>query len=175
MFDTFEKSSSQVERKDLSLNELRESNTVNLIDHIINRYHRAHLQQLDELLLLSERVEHVHSDEKLVPKGLHYHLTLMHQDLRQHMQKEEQILFPVLIDENWSRTIGPISVMQSDHMLHQKDIEKLSTLTHNFQLPVDACTSFKALYQLLQTFIQDLRTHIDIEDNVLFTRACPSA
>ena len=40
-----------------------------------------------------------------------------------------------------------------------------------YTAPVDACTSFKALYEALREFEADLHQHVHLENNVLFPRA----
>jgi regulator of cell morphogenesis and NO signaling len=41
-----------------------------LIDHILERYHAVHREQLPELIRMARRVEAVHRDHPLVPTGL---------------------------------------------------------------------------------------------------------
>jgi len=67
-----------------------------LIDHILERYHARHREDLPELIRLARRVEQVHGDRPDCPKGLADHLADMQQELESHMMKEEQILFPIL-------------------------------------------------------------------------------
>ncbi|WP_247365092.1 hemerythrin domain-containing protein, partial [Ralstonia pseudosolanacearum] len=75
-----------------------------LIDHILERFHERHREQLPELIRLARRVEHVHGDRPECPVGLSELLEAMWQELESHMQKEEQILFPML-----ARGHGPVS------------------------------------------------------------------
>lgn len=142
-----------------------------LIDHILTRYHEVHRQQLAELCRLSERVETVHGDHPACPAGLNQHLNGMRQELEQHMHKEEQILFPMLQQGMGAMAQGPISVMKHEHDEHASAISQLSTLTNNLSLPEGACNTWRALYLTLKEFIQDLQRHIEIENNILFTRS----
>ena len=70
--------------------------TDTLIDHILERYHAVHREQLPELIRMARRVEAVHRDHPLVPSGLAALLEEAEQDLLSHMMKEENILFPLL-------------------------------------------------------------------------------
>src|SRR5690554_7602528 len=70
--------------------------TDQLIDHILHEFHERHRQQLPELIRLARRVEQVHGGDPEGPNGLADHLCDIHQALESHMQKEEQILFPML-------------------------------------------------------------------------------
>lgn len=141
-----------------------------LIEHIITRYHNVHRQQLEELQRLAKRVETVHSAHPLCPTGLANHLATLSQELEQHMQKEEAILFPMLSNNPSPMVNGPISVMRAEHEDHMADIEKIYQLTQDVTPHSDACNTWRALYVGLQEFISDIHAHINLENNVLFAR-----
>ena len=67
-----------------------------LIDHILERYHATHRAELPELIRLAERVENRHADNPLAPHGILAALIEAAGALEDHMQKEEQILFPLM-------------------------------------------------------------------------------
>jgi len=142
-----------------------------LIEHILTRYHQVHREQLTELSRLASRVETVHGSHKLCPNGLADHLVSMKQELVQHMQKEESILFPMLSDGNSPMVSGPISVMMSDHENHIESINQIYEFTNDLSLHTEACNTWRALYLGLQEFISDFNMHIHIENNILFARA----
>jgi len=142
-----------------------------LIEHILTRYHQVHREQLTELIRLTNRVETVHGSHKLCPIGLADHLVSVKQELEQHMQKEESILFPMLSDGNSPMVSGPISVMMSDHENHIESIDRIYALTNDLSLHPEACNTWRALYLGLQEFISDINMHIHVENNVLFARA----
>jgi len=142
-----------------------------LIEHILIRYHQVHREQLTELIRLADRVETVHGSHKLCPNGLADHLVSVKQELEQHMQKEESILFPMLVGGNWPMVAGPISVMMSDHENHIESIDRIYALTNDLSLHPEACNTWRALYLGLQEFISDINMHIHIENNILFARA----
>ncbi len=50
-----------------------------LIDHIVDRYHARHREQLPELIRLARRVEQVHGERPDCPAGLADHLDAMRQ------------------------------------------------------------------------------------------------
>lgn len=145
-------------------------NTTNqeLIQHILSRYHDVHRQQLPELIRLAQRVETVHGQSPHCPVGLAAHLTQMKLELEQHMEKEEQILFPILERGHSELAAGPINVMRHEHNDHGNHIAKLDELTNNITLPKGACNTWRALYLGLDTFKSDLMEHIHLENNILF-------
>ena len=147
------------------------SDNKEIIDHILSRYHEVHREQLTELIRLAARVETVHGNHELCPNGLAIHLTNMKQELEQHMQKEESILFPMLTSDYPPVVQGPISVMMVDHEEHIKDIERIYALTQDLVPHSEACNTWRALYVGLQEFVSDINMHIHIENNILFSRA----
>jgi regulator of cell morphogenesis and NO signaling len=58
-----------------------------LIQHILDRYHRVHRREMPELRDLALRVESVHADHPAVPNGLSDLLARMHGELELHMQR----------------------------------------------------------------------------------------
>ena len=146
-----------------------------LIDHILSRYHDVHRQQLPELLRLAERVEQVHGAKPDCPRGLAAHLLVMLENMESHMQKEEQVLFPLLAAGRGAMAFGPISVMRMEHDQHGEALERLAELTHNLSLPPEACNTWTALYTGLRTLREDLMEHIHLENNILFANASAPA
>lgn len=137
-----------------------------LIDFILERYHAVHREQLPEAIEKARRVEQVHGDHPLCPNGLADHLDALFQELESHMLKEEQVLFPML--RNHSHPQGPISVMISEHEEHEAAVKKIEEITQNFSIPEDACGTWRSLNMLIKEFVDDLRDHLELENNVLF-------
>lgn len=142
-----------------------------LIHHILSRFHERHREQLPELIRLARRVEDVHGDRPDCPTGLADHLGVMHQELLSHMQKEEQVLFPMLLRGAGAMASAPISVMRMEHDEHGVALQRLSDLTQDITLPQAACNTWRALYLGLRAFREDLMEHIHLENNVLFENA----
>lgn len=142
--------------------------TAELIDHILTRYHEVHRAQLPVLLELAQRVESVHKAHPLAPTGVHSHLQQMAQELLMHMDKEEHILFPMLRTN--LPVAGPIQVMRNEHADHETRLHTLQQLIHQGELAAEACQSWRRLYAAIAEFAADLRSHIDIENQQLFTR-----
>ena len=140
-----------------------------LIAHILERYHARHREQLPELIRLALKVERVHADKADCPKGLAAHLETMLQELDSHMQKEEQVLFPMLERGPASGAVqAPITMMRMEHDQHGVEVEKLDALTKNITPPENACNTWLALYAGLNQFKEDLMQHIHLENNILF-------
>ncbi|WP_309681451.1 iron-sulfur cluster repair protein YtfE [Polaromonas sp.] len=145
-----------------------------LVDHILTRFHEVHRQQLPELIRLARKVEQVHAAHESCPAGLADHLAAMQQELESHMQKEEQVLFPMLARGHGALATSPITVLRMEHDQHGVALQRLDALTHGITLPRGACNTWRALYLGLRTLHDDLMQHIHLENNILFDRAAPA-
>lgn len=139
-----------------------------LIEHIIERFHNRHREQLPELITLAEKVENVHADREDCPVGTAALLEKIHAELSQHMMKEENILFPMIKMGNYATAAMPIRVMEMEHDEAGQDVEVLKSITNHLTPPEDACFSWRALYSGINAFIDDLMHHIHLENNILF-------
>lgn len=140
-----------------------------LIDHILTRYHAVHREQLPELVRMARRVEAVHRDHPAVPVGLADLLEDMEAELLDHMEKEEQVLFPAM-EQAVPGVDGPIGAMRDEHTGHGALLERLAALTHDHTPPPGACNTWRALYAGTAQLTDDLISHIHLENNVLFPR-----
>ena len=145
-------------------------NVEDLIQHILGRYHEVHRRELPELRRLAERVEQVHTDHPAVPKGLADVLARIQGELESHMQKEEQILFPLMLTGGSPMIVHPIAMMRDEHDEAGEDLKAVSELTGDLTLPAEACNTWRALYAGLAKFAEDLTEHIHIENNILFPK-----
>lgn len=144
--------------------------TEELIEHILDRYHATHRAELPELVRLAARVEDRHAGNPAVPRGIHAALIEASAALEDHMQKEEQILFPLMRAGGHPMITHPISHMRHEHDEHGERLANLEALAHNFELPEEACPTWRALYTGVRKLIDDVHQHVHLENNVLFVR-----
>ncbi len=141
-----------------------------LVGYLIERYHTVHRRELPELCNLAIRVERVHADHPAVPRGLSDFLARMQDALESHMQKEEQVLFPLMLAGGNPMIVHPIGMMRHEHDEHGEELRTLAALTNDLTLPEGACNTWRALYAGLVKLTEDLTEHIHIENNILFPR-----
>jgi len=141
-----------------------------LVEFILNRFHKVHREQLAELKRLAHRVESVHGDNPACPHGLTEFLHHLALELEQHMQKEEAILFPMLAQGQGGMASAPMRVMMAEHEGHVQELAQLDELTGGCVPPEGACNTWCALYLGLEAFVADLASHIHLENDVLFAR-----
>ncbi len=144
--------------------------TAALIDRIETRFHTVHRRELPELLKLARRVEAVHRAHPAVPAGLADLLEQMATELEDHMQKEEQILFPLMRNGGHPMIEHPIGIMMAEHDDHGAHLRRLEELTNDFTPPDGACATWRALYAGTRKLSDDLVEHIHTENNILFPR-----
>jgi len=155
-----------------------------LIAHILDTHHvftkseMARLQPLADKVLAAHGANHpelVHLDELL---------TRLCADLKPHMFKEEQVLFPYIMalaaaaDQKqrapfapFGTVNNPIRMMMTEHDTAGEILRELRALTSDYTAPADACISYQTLYQALENFEKDLHQHIHLENNLLFPKA----
>jgi regulator of cell morphogenesis and NO signaling len=142
-----------------------------LIDFIVSTYHTRLRRDLPDLIEMARKVERKHGAKSACPIGLTAHLEIMHAAVLAHLEKEEQILFPMIVRGAGNRAARPVYVMEMEHDHHRDDLTHLRRLTGDFQPPPQACATWRALYGGLGQLEQELMEHIHLENNVLFPRA----
>ncbi|MDX1472124.1 MAG: hemerythrin domain-containing protein, partial [Flavobacteriaceae bacterium] len=106
------------------------------------------------------------------------------QELEEHLTKEETVLFPFIEEMLNEKTSGSlqsdlstedikecIAMLEEEHERAGNIFKDISILSNNYTPPVDACNTFKALYDLLEEFENDLHIHIHLENNILHPKA----
>ena len=91
-------------------------------------------------------------------------------ELDLHMAKEEEILFPMIRAGRGAMAEGPISMMEQEHDSAGGALVRLRELTNGYEIPQEACNSWRALWAGLAALETALHEHIHIENNVLFPR-----
>lgn len=143
-----------------------------LVDHIIDTYHGPLREELPRLQAMADKVNKVHGDKD--PKmfsGLVNVIAGLKDELEQHMAKEEQILFPMIRSGQGSGAAGPVSVMEQEHESAGEALSRIRELTHDYQVPDEACNTWRALWHGLADLETTLHRHIHLENNILFPRA----
>jgi len=141
-----------------------------LITLIETRYRAGHRRDLPELIRLARRVEAVHGDRPEAPRGLALLFEDLAAELESHMQKEEQVLFPMMRRGGHPMITHPIGAMRHEHDDAGAIVEAMEKLTNGFAVPDGACNTWQALYIGGRHFVDELMEHIHLENNVLFPR-----
>lgn len=154
-----------------------------LIDYVLKIHHRGIRAKGPRLLADIERVAEVHG---AAHPELHQLVKLFADsldDLENHLQKEEQVLFPycyrlfeavnsgeVLEQMHCGTVANPIRVMLREHNDEGTRYKYIRNLMNGFAAPDDACPSYRLMLTDLEAFMDGLFEHIHIENNILFPR-----
>lgn len=143
-----------------------------LIGHILTAYHAPLREELPRLDGMARKVLEVHRDKD--PEGFTALVEVfagLRAELEQHMAKEEQILFPMVMQGRGAGAGAPIAVMIHEHENAGAALRKLRELTNDYTVPAEACNTWRALWHGLAALESDLHDHIHLENNILFPRA----
>ncbi|MEZ6038422.1 MAG: iron-sulfur cluster repair protein YtfE [Planctomycetota bacterium] len=141
-----------------------------LIAHLVDHFHEGHRRELPRLCEMAAKVERVHGDKPECPRGLAAHLGGLAERLEAHMQKEEQVLFPLVLRGIGREAAMPIRCMEQEHDEAGVDLRRTRALVSDFVPPQSACTTWRALYVGLAEFERGLMEHVHLENHVLFPR-----
>lgn len=149
-----------------------------LVLNILNTHHallRTELPRLESMLAKVVRVHGHHHPELAEVAAVFNDLSA---ELGSHMMKEEQILFPAIVQlerhQNGGRgpwIANPIRVMEHEHAAVGTMLAAIKKDTGNYTPPADACNTYRVLFDSLRRLEADLHTHIHKENNILFPRA----
>ena len=142
-----------------------------LLAFIETYYHASLRTEIPALIAMAEKVEQVHAEKATCPRGLAAHLRTMQGAVEEHLDKEEQVLFPLIRSGRGRGVSAPIHVMEDEHVDHSRALARLREITANLTAPPEACTTWRALYLRLRQLSDDLMEHIHLENNILFPRA----
>lgn len=105
-------------------------------------------------------------------------------ELAQHMKKEELILFPfvkkmvntketegALAQPAFGTVSNPIAMMMHEHDTEGERFREIASLTNDYRVPADGCTTYRVTFAMLKEFEENLHTHIHLENNILFPKA----
>ncbi len=143
--------------------------TEELIKHILVHYHEPLKEELPRLEKLMNKVVKAHSDKApdVLPK-LQAIFQAAKAELDEHLLKEEQVLFPMILSKNTSMLSAPLSVMKAEHEELGESLKLMREITKNYELDPNACNTWRALWHGLESFEKEMHEHLHLENNILF-------
>lgn len=152
--------------------------------HILETHHIFTRSEMARIEALSAKVIGAHSanhPELFKVENLFQRLCA---DLKPHMFKEEQILFPYIVSMEQAQAQNhpvpfapfgtvksPVRMMMMEHDTAGDILRELRAVTSDYRVPPDGCISYQMLYRALEGFEKDLHQHIHLENNILFPKA----
>ncbi|MFT7668232.1 MAG: regulator of cell morphogenesis and NO signaling [Planctomycetota bacterium] len=149
-----------------------EAPIADLINHILEHYHVPLKEEMPRLEEMCRKVHRVHgSKDQERFDGLLKIFLAIKEDIDNHLPKEEEMFFPMILAGRREMLGGPISVMEAEHEDLGAMLVEMRTLAMDYVVPADACNTWRALWVGLDTFERDLHEHIHLENNILHKRA----
>lgn len=155
-----------------------------LIDLVVNGYHSNTRKNIAVIYDLAQKVFCRHSEKHSELPKLVETLFLFFDDLLFHLKKEEQILFPNIIQLAEKRlhegtfnysTFGVIKEytlsMQAEHRDVVRQLQFLRRLTNDYRPPEDCSKSYQTLFAKMKAFENEMILHIQLENDFLFPKA----
>jgi regulator of cell morphogenesis and NO signaling len=155
-----------------------------LIGHIITTHHVFIREESPRIEALAAKVVGVHGKNHPELLQVQQIFSALAEELRVHLMKEEQMLFPYisLMEESrlagepappamFGTVVNPVRMMMQEHDGAGEALRALRSVTADYTVPDDACISYRTLYGALDRYEADLHQHIHLENNVLFPRA----
>lgn len=153
-----------------------------LSDYIMNTHHKFVLKNLPELVFYTQKIADVHGDNHPELIEVASLFTKINEELLQHLKNEEEVLFPAIKEAEKDATaavkatiVSEITRMQGEHEFAGGAMDKINVLTNNYQIPVDACNTYRVSLKLLEQFEDDLHIHVHLENNILYPKALKMA
>ncbi len=155
-----------------------------LVDYIINQHHTYVDENIPIILQYADKVASVHGENHKETVEINKLFHEVANELKAHMKKEEQILFPYIKqlvkakkegipmpDVPFGTVNNPIRMMEEEHEIAGDIFKRIAQLSNNYTPPEEACNTYKVLYAKLEDFETDLHKHIHLENNILFPKA----
>lgn len=154
-----------------------------LVDYIVKVHHKYVKGHTQVILGLLDKLCKVHGKVHPELYEVNSLFTASTEDLQQHMDKEEQILFPIIKaiaqrlhkgnHDNSENLVLPniINAMHADHDQEGDRFRRIELLTAGYTVPADGCATYSVALAMLKDFESDLHMHIHLENNILFPGA----
>jgi regulator of cell morphogenesis and NO signaling len=154
-----------------------------LADYIITTHHHYVKKEMPAIVLYLQKVASKHGAHHPEMLKVFELFSAVKEELDMHMQKKEAVLFPRIKELEKQLATGnkinlsitylksPINMMEQEHDHAGSAMAEIRQLTSNYNLPADACTTYRLSFAALEAFELDLHQHVHLENNILFPKA----
>lgn len=155
-----------------------------LADYIVNTHHNYVRKYLPEIVQYMNKVAQVHGPHHPELAEIKVQVDKINEELTAHMLEEENLVFPLIKEivktKNsngaYSKEAGKtfneiVEQTEKEHDIVGRALEAIRKLNNNYEIPQDACTSYRLLFKMLEEFENDIFIHIHLENNILFSKA----
>jgi regulator of cell morphogenesis and NO signaling len=133
-------------------------------------YQSPHLQELPELHRLARKIEVVHRQDPMLPKGITLAVKHLESLLVHHIESERKYVLKEMEHDQPPKPHTPIAQMNYEHDEIKQELKNIRAITNQYNTPKKACKSWKRLYSSLKNIDFSLSEQICIERDILFPR-----
>ncbi|ATA73381.1 iron-sulfur cluster repair di-iron protein [Capnocytophaga sp. H4358] len=154
-----------------------------LTDYIVRKHHNYVREKTPYLLQFLDKLCRVHGGRHPELIEINKLFTENTYELEKRMEKEEQILFPLIgelthdqqnnqafLNLNFEKITNTISIIKEMFTTEAHRFESISQLTDKYTPPMDACSTYRVAFAMLQEFEENLLQSIHLENNILFPK-----
>jgi regulator of cell morphogenesis and NO signaling len=149
-----------------------------LADYIVNNHHKYVIKTLPDLVYYTNKIASVHGQNHPELIEIARLFGEISRELQQHLQKEEEVLFPAIKAAVQNNTFelqsvirSEIARMSNEHEFAGGAMDKINELTAGYLVPQDGCNSYQVTFKMLKQFEDDLHIHVHLENNILYPKA----
>lgn len=154
-----------------SLERFKKLSVPEMLDDLEATHHVSGRQLMGETEVYLNKiliVHYPHHGEMLTQ--LHHLFANLKAELEEHFAKEERLVFPLMREnpQPTQETLDYVKSLEDEHTGAGDIIKEIQQLTNNFELPADACPTFKHTYEVMQDLFNDVFVHIFKENSIVF-------
>lgn len=148
-----------------------------LVDQIVNVHHAYLYENLPKISELTTKILRVHGEKHPELSRVHKLFHTIKMELEAHLIEEETIQYPAInaylrsnSEADLDKAINIINQLQDEHIGAGNILKELREITNDYDLPSNACNTYRLTYFKLQEMESDIFQHIHLESNILFPR-----
>lgn len=155
-----------------------------LMDFIVNTHHAYLHENMGQIAGYTRKIAEVHGSNHPEVLEIAEIFSKIVTDLADHLRYEQEVFFPAIkrCDAAGKSHAVPdatdlesiragLGKLQQEHEEVGEAIHRIRHLAKDYEIPGDACNTFRLTYQKLKEFEDDLHRHVHLENNILFPKA----
>lgn len=154
-----------------------------LMDFIVNTHHAYLHENMVQIAGDTRKIAEVHGSNHPEVLEIAEIFSKIVTNLADHLRYEQEVFFPAIkrCDAAGKSHAVPdatdlesiragLGKLQQEHEEVGEAIHRIRHLAKDYEIPGDACNTFRLTYQKLKEFEDDLHRHVHLENNILFPK-----